>query len=478
MQSWLRTKARNYAQFCRPCSCARTRRTTPCMPTPTAISPTSTAISFRSATRASTGRSRSTAAIRPPNGKGLHAVKDTITLFNPANGWIQNTNNWPFSAAGPDSPRKQDYPAYMWSLPENARGVHAVRVLQGAKDLTLDGLIAAALRPVPDGLRHADPAAARRLRCAAGRQSAQGRAGAAGRGAARMGPPLRLRFDRDFARGVLGPGPAGTRRRAGEGEGGADDRLHRHRPGAGRISRCARTRQRETGAGLRQVEYAVGRDQPLPTAHRGHRAALRRQQAEPAGRVDLVGNWGSLAAFGMPRGPARPGASTATAATVSSRRWSSVRACRRRACWRAASAATRPRRISPTRRRCTASGRVQAGAVLPRGYRAERGADVQAGGVGRRNLQRRWNAWGGAADGGIRGVAAIPPYAPKPPSAPGCIGWDSRAAGPPAYPTDNAPKTAIRLGFHRVGYQGHRPTGVSHRYALKTAICPRLHRVG
>ncbi|KRB93862.1 acylase [Duganella sp. Root198D2] len=88
---------------------------------------------------------------RPVNGaepatdwKGLHQVRETIQLFNPKNGWIQNTNNWPFSAAGAYSPRPADYPAYMSVNPENARGIHAVRVLQGKKDFTIDSLIAAA----------------------------------------------------------------------------------------------------------------------------------------------------------------------------------------------------------------------------------------------------------------------------------------------------------------------------------------------
>lgn len=75
--------------------------------------------------------------------QGLHEIKDTITLFNPASGYISNTNNWPFSAAGANSPKRKDYPDYMWSLPENARGVHAERVLKGAKDFTIDSLIAA-----------------------------------------------------------------------------------------------------------------------------------------------------------------------------------------------------------------------------------------------------------------------------------------------------------------------------------------------
>lgn len=75
--------------------------------------------------------------------QGLHEIKDTITLFNPASGYISNTNNWPFSASGASSPKREAYPDYMWSLPENARGRHAERVLKGAKDFTIDSLIAA-----------------------------------------------------------------------------------------------------------------------------------------------------------------------------------------------------------------------------------------------------------------------------------------------------------------------------------------------
>ncbi|WP_426176299.1 penicillin acylase family protein [Massilia sp. TWR1-2-2] len=76
--------------------------------------------------------------------RGLHDVKDTIILKNPASGYILNTNNWPFAAAGADSPRQKDYAAYMWTLPENARGLHAIKVLQDAQGFTLDSLVAAA----------------------------------------------------------------------------------------------------------------------------------------------------------------------------------------------------------------------------------------------------------------------------------------------------------------------------------------------
>ncbi len=104
--------------------------------------------------------------------KGLLAVDESPNVLNPSNGWIQNTNNWPFSAAGCcNSPKPADYPTYMEIGTENPRGIHAVRVLEGKKDFTLDSLIAAAFDPalpefdllMPtllaayDGLKPSDP---------------------------------------------------------------------------------------------------------------------------------------------------------------------------------------------------------------------------------------------------------------------------------------------------------------------------------
>jgi acyl-homoserine-lactone acylase len=76
--------------------------------------------------------------------KALFSVEGSPHLLNPANGWLYNTNNWPFSAAGPNSPKQDDYPRYMENGGENARGLHAIRVLQDKKDFTVDSLIAAA----------------------------------------------------------------------------------------------------------------------------------------------------------------------------------------------------------------------------------------------------------------------------------------------------------------------------------------------
>ena len=76
--------------------------------------------------------------------KGLLSVDESPNLLNPASGWLYNSNNWPWSAAGPSSPKKDDYPVYVDTGGESARGLHAIRVLQDKKDFTLDSLIAAA----------------------------------------------------------------------------------------------------------------------------------------------------------------------------------------------------------------------------------------------------------------------------------------------------------------------------------------------
>jgi acyl-homoserine-lactone acylase len=76
--------------------------------------------------------------------KGLLTVDELPQLLNPKSGWLYNSNNWPWSGAGESSLRKEDYPAYVETGTETARGLHAVRVLQNKKDFTLDSLIAAA----------------------------------------------------------------------------------------------------------------------------------------------------------------------------------------------------------------------------------------------------------------------------------------------------------------------------------------------
>jgi acyl-homoserine lactone acylase PvdQ len=82
---------------------------------------------------------------------GLHEVDETITVINPPNGWIQNCNSTPFTAAGSFSPKPEDYPVYMAPDAENFRAVHAQRVLEGVSDLTLDGLLELAYDPYLPG---------------------------------------------------------------------------------------------------------------------------------------------------------------------------------------------------------------------------------------------------------------------------------------------------------------------------------------
>ena len=45
--------------------------------------------------------------------QGLLSVEELPQLLNPRSGWLYNSNNWPWSAAGPSSPKKADYPPYV-----------------------------------------------------------------------------------------------------------------------------------------------------------------------------------------------------------------------------------------------------------------------------------------------------------------------------------------------------------------------------
>ncbi len=100
--------------------------------------------------------------------QGLLSIDETPHLLNPKSGWLYNSNNWPWSAAGPSSPKREDYPVYVETHGESARGLHAVKVLENKKDFTLDSLIAAAYdsyltwfdKPLPALIKAWDDAAA------------------------------------------------------------------------------------------------------------------------------------------------------------------------------------------------------------------------------------------------------------------------------------------------------------------------------
>ncbi|MET0338069.1 MAG: penicillin acylase family protein, partial [Caulobacter sp.] len=79
--------------------------------------------------------------------KGLHGLDALPSVVQPKSGWAMNTNNWPWTAAGADSPKAAAFPRYMDQAGENPRGPHAVEVLTARKDFTLPTLIEAAYDP-------------------------------------------------------------------------------------------------------------------------------------------------------------------------------------------------------------------------------------------------------------------------------------------------------------------------------------------
>lgn len=99
---------------------------------------------------------------------GLLSIDETPHLLNPKSGWLYNSNNWPWSAAGASSPKKEDFPVYVETGGETARGLHAIRVLQDKTDFTVDSLIRAAYdsyltwfeKPIPCLLKAWDTAPA------------------------------------------------------------------------------------------------------------------------------------------------------------------------------------------------------------------------------------------------------------------------------------------------------------------------------
>src|SRR5262249_50498535 len=60
---------------------------------------------------------------------GVLSIDETPGLLNPPGGWLYNTNNWPWTAAGPDSPKKAAFPVYVERNAANPRGEHAVQAL-------------------------------------------------------------------------------------------------------------------------------------------------------------------------------------------------------------------------------------------------------------------------------------------------------------------------------------------------------------
>lgn len=75
--------------------------------------------------------------------QGYHPVEESVHLYNPENGWLQNCNSTPYTVAGKFSPKRTNYVDYLAPDGENFRGINAVRVLDKEKKYTLDKVIAA-----------------------------------------------------------------------------------------------------------------------------------------------------------------------------------------------------------------------------------------------------------------------------------------------------------------------------------------------
>jgi acyl-homoserine-lactone acylase len=75
---------------------------------------------------------------------GLHDPSQLPNTIDPPNGWVFNSNDWLYSAAGANSPRPQNFPRYLDTAGESYRTVHATRLLSQPGKWSLDRLQTAA----------------------------------------------------------------------------------------------------------------------------------------------------------------------------------------------------------------------------------------------------------------------------------------------------------------------------------------------
>ena len=89
--------------------------------------------------------------------RGLHAPSLLPNTISPATGWAFNTNDWLYSAAGPNSPKAGDFPAYLDKAGANYRTIHANRLLSGSSGWTIERLRDAAYDPAQPGFEILPP---------------------------------------------------------------------------------------------------------------------------------------------------------------------------------------------------------------------------------------------------------------------------------------------------------------------------------
>ena len=94
-----------------------------------------------------------------PNGdwRGLHVPASLPNSADPPGGWVVNTNDWLYSAAGATSPKPGDFPAYLDKAGQNYRTIHARRLLTGSSGWTIEKLRDAAYDPAQPGFEILSP---------------------------------------------------------------------------------------------------------------------------------------------------------------------------------------------------------------------------------------------------------------------------------------------------------------------------------
>jgi acyl-homoserine-lactone acylase len=88
----------------------------------------------------------------------LHDLAELPSVLGPPNGWVQNTNTWPYRAAGSNSADPKRFPKYMDMYGENFRGLHALQLLTNSSGWTLDKVQSAAFDTYQPGFAELVPA--------------------------------------------------------------------------------------------------------------------------------------------------------------------------------------------------------------------------------------------------------------------------------------------------------------------------------
>lgn len=143
MQSWLRTKAKSFADF------KKTLDLRGNISNNTVYADAEGNIAYWHGNRIPIRNTKYDwsqpvdGSVKATEWKGYHAVSETVFCINPENGWLQNCNATPFTVAGNNSPKKENHPAYMAPDGENFRGINAVRVLRETAKYNIDKVIKA-----------------------------------------------------------------------------------------------------------------------------------------------------------------------------------------------------------------------------------------------------------------------------------------------------------------------------------------------